>query len=401
MPNCPCCKKYFSKKQPTIDHINLLHSSELADKDMTAGQLLYASTHNGDYHGRCIVCYKPTQWNPNTLKPYRLCGDPKCNATIKAQYDKNRDAKLHMSQSELMSDMQHQRDMLGKRHISGKYKFDDGKEVEYTGKLELSFLQFCNKILGLKSHEVLPSPECFTYFDPKDGKTHIYDPDYYLIEYNLIVEVKDANNQNPAFLEETRYKVALKDDAMKKQSKYNYIRISGTNYGPLLEILYKITHAEDRKQPDRKNIIMISESVHGRIANTKEDHNVYLIIGRYLDNTPKFIALDTGVKHWYISDIEDKTLHVLKDIFLTGDTDNDYMCHYYEYTGDRTAIDSALGNIKTSAINGTTTEWDILEILKNSHIYFSDNEISNNNQKKSDFVFKSASFVKREPKEDS
>ena len=189
MANCPSCHRYFAKKMDAIDHINKYHSLECDERHWTAAQWLYASTHNNDINGKCMICGKPTEWSDKSMKPYKLCGNPKCRAAVKAQYDKNRDAKLHMSQSELMSNMDHQREMLSHRKIAGRYKFQDGGEVEYVAKLELNFLQFCDRILELKSQDVLPSPDVFTYFDPKDGKDHSYVPDFYFPQYNMLVEI--------------------------------------------------------------------------------------------------------------------------------------------------------------------------------------------------------------------
>ena len=80
-----------------------------------------------------------------------------------------------------------------------------------------------------------------------------------------LVEIKDGGdhrNTNPAFLEETRYKVELKDEVMRKQTKYNYIRIGGTKYGPFLDTLYRIVHeGRDTETPKtRNNLIVISEA---------------------------------------------------------------------------------------------------------------------------------------------
>ena len=54
-----------------------------------------------------------------------------------------------------------------------------------------------------------------------------YTPDYYLPDYNLLVEIKEGGdhpNTNPAYIRETKYKVALKDEAMRKQTKYSHKR---------------------------------------------------------------------------------------------------------------------------------------------------------------------------------
>lgn len=399
MANCPSCHRYFALKGDAIAHIQRYHVAELDAKGITAAQWLYASTHGGDYHGKCMICGKPTDWNDKTLKPRKLCDDPKCRTALKSAYDKNRDAKLHMSQSELMSNMDHQREMLSKRKIAGRYRFRDGGEVEYVAKLELSFLQFCDKIMDLKSSDILPSPDVFEYFDPKDGRNHSYVPDFFLPEYNLLVEIKDRGNTNPAFLEETRYKVALKDDAMRKQSKYHYLRISGTNYGPFMEILYKITHGEDKKDPNRKNIVMIDESVTVPVPETR----VPVLKVVYVDGPDRqvqCVAIGQAIGSklpttWQVSDYSSEKIYEVDnqvDVLNGGNT------KHYQYNGEPSKIASAYDNIRTQAMNPTADlEWSILEILKGSQIAFDDGYgLHNNDQKRMDFIPWSDSAGKEE-----
>ena len=385
MANCPSCHRYFAKKMEAIDHINRYHSDEMDQKGLSAAQWLYASTHNDDYHGKCMVCGQPTDWSDKTMKPYKLCGNPRCRAAIKAQYDKNRDAKLHMSQSEMMSNMDHQREMLSKRKISGRYKFRDGGEVEYVANLELNFLKFCDRIMELRSIDILPSPDVFIYYDPKTDTNRQYCPDFYLVQYNLLVEIKDKANGNPAFLEETRYKVALKDEVMRKQTRYNYIRISGTNYGPFMEMLFQITHGEDKHDPDRKNIVMISES-----AEMPDSQGLLFKTTYNQDNTLRSIAMSDVFGTWYVSDRDSKTLCV-----DTSDN-NDFAGATYrvfKYAGDPAKIKPAVNTIKINAINATTGEWDIMEILKSSGIQFNDmNGNGNNDDRRTDFIMMDAGY---------
>ena len=388
MANCPSCHRYFAKKMDAIDHINKYHSLECDERHWTAAQWLYASTHNNDINGKCMICGKPTEWSDKSMKPYKLCGNPKCRAAVKAQYDKNRDAKLHMSQSELMSNMDHQREMLSHRKIAGRYKFQDGGEVEYVAKLELNFLQFCDRILELKSQDVLPSPDVFTYFDPKDGKDHSYVPDFYFPQYNMLVEIKDKANGNPAFLEETRYKVALKDDAMKKQSKYNYIRISGTNYGPFMEILFKITHGDDKDEPNRKNIIMISES-----SNHFYNGWPLVMVSYYPDNSLKAISISQSMSTWYMSNFDDQDL---VQVEYNNPVFDNTMYRVFRYAGEYSyeKFIAALGFIRARAVNPNNKgEWNILEIFKTSGLHFDDlNGTSNNQDRQSDFELVDAGY---------
>lgn len=402
MAKCPYCGITKDHKDAMVDHINDFHGAELNKSHMDAAQALYASTHNGSIRGRCMICGGPCDWNYKVGKPYKLCGNPKCTAEVKKRYDRNRDAKLHKSQTELMQDKDHQRKMLANRKISGRYKFQDGGSVDYTGKLELSFLKFCDQILELKSYEVLPSPETFTYVDPKDQKTHIYDPDRYLIEYNLIVEIKDGGdhpNTNPKFLEETRYKVALKDEVMKRQTKYNYIRIGGTNYGPLMEMLFQIAHEKKTTGPDKKNLVMIVESANEpeEIEKPKEKmkNNFVLLVGRDPNTaTVTYVALTDG-SHWYVSDMLDQELYEALNtnpVFSTGSYE------FYRYVGGNDqALVNAATEIATLAMAGhtETSPWSIPEILFDFGIFLDGApDIRNNPWRRMDFVKVDQYFAK-------
>ena len=220
MATCPYCGKYKQRRDEMFEHMNQYHGDELNKSGMDAAQALYNSTH-GTIHGRCMVCGNPTDWNESTGKPYKLCNNPNCRKQLKAQYNKNLMNARGIDQHTLMGNVEHQKAMMANRKIAGMYEFADGGKVEYVGSLEQAFLKFCDQTLELKSSQVLPAPESFEYYDTKDRVRRSYIPDYYLPDYNLIVEVKDAGNGNPAFQEETRYKVDMKDAVMRKQTKYN------------------------------------------------------------------------------------------------------------------------------------------------------------------------------------
>ena len=265
--NCPDpkCRKYFDKKQKCIDHINQNHGDQLDQLNMDAAQWLYYSTH-GTIKGKCCCgCGRDTEWNYKTGKPYKVSSNPECKKRLYAQAEKNMQKARGMSVHTILHDMEHQREMQRNRPTHGEYKFSDGGTVEYLSKLELNFLKFCDMVMEFTSNMFAPCPESFSYYDPETQETRQYMPDYYLPDYNLIVEIKDGgkkHNTNPAYLKQTGYKVALKDEVMKKQTKYNYIRISGANYGPFVEVLYHIVHTQDAPESlkKQKNLVVITES---------------------------------------------------------------------------------------------------------------------------------------------
>lgn len=261
MANCPYCKRYFAKKDQAIAHINRTHGNYLTRDNMDASQALYFSTH-GRITGICQCgCGRKTEWNYKTGKPYKVSDNPECRERLRTMALANH--RRVYGKDTLLNDAEHQKKMLQNRGTSGEYKFHDGGSVGYASTLEKAFLYFCDVVLELTSNMVQDSPEIFTYKDPKDGKVHQYIPDYYLPDYNLIVEIKDGGehpNGNPAFIKETKYKVALKDAAMRKQTKYNYIKIVDRNYGPLMEALYQITHNEKDENKSQRPLIVITEA---------------------------------------------------------------------------------------------------------------------------------------------
>lgn len=238
--HCPYCNKYFSTKKPTIDHMVKVHAKELEKDDMDAYQKLFYNEH-GRLYSYCLCgCGKRTEWNFKTGKPYKLSTDPECKKRIAAQADA-RNIKVY-GKPKLLDDMARQKTMLKNRHISGKYKFSDGGEVDYVAKLEQNFLWFLDTMLEFTSNMVLSADQHnieIEYFDEKEQKTRTYIPDFYLPDYNALVEIKSSNT-NPTYIKETAYKEKYKEDAMRKQTKYNYIKIIDAKYGPFIEFLAKI-----------------------------------------------------------------------------------------------------------------------------------------------------------------
>lgn len=251
--NCPFCRKYFSKKQRAVDHINQFHQNELEQTGRNAEQELYFFTHH-TIHGVCMCgCGRATEWNYKTGKPYKVSTNPECRSRLYQRADQNMMNARNMHVHSLLDDMEHQKAMQSHRPTYSKYRFPDGGEVGYLSKLERGFLTFCDKIMEFTSNMIQESPEVFKYYDSKTRRWRQYIPDYYLPDYNLLVEIKDGGavkNTNPAFVRETQYKIAMKDAVMLEQDKYNYIRISGSNYGPFVEMLYQIVHEQ---KPDTKS----------------------------------------------------------------------------------------------------------------------------------------------------
>lgn len=413
--NCPYCRQYFPKKALAVAHLEKMHADQLETEGLDPSQKLYLMTHTS-LHGKCMCgCDTPTEWNYRTGKPYKVSPDPKCRERI-YQIAQARSVKATgHDQHTLMNDVERQTKMLHNRKITSQYKFPDGGIIDYTGKLELAFLQFCDKVLELPSYAIQCSPETFTYHDPKDDKDHMYIPDYYLPDYNLIVEIKDGGNKpngNKAFIEETKYKVALKDAVMKAQTKYNYIRISGNNFGPFLEVLYQIVHEQEPDEKKRKNLVVITEAacledMENVDVSTMQDEvinpdNVQLIVG-YVNGThlPAYVAITDSVRglSWYVSDYETQTITKRSHddpIFQSGGY------RIFKCISNKEEISSVFKIIVSQAEgNEIYEQWDIIDILGSYNISFDDMlGNANNTQHRSDWIMTEQYFMSAVPEGD-
>lgn len=398
--NCPYCNRYFALKQQAIDHINRNHNIQLEADQMDAAQALYFSTHH-TLHGICMCgCGKPTEWNYHTGKPYKVRNDPKCIARLNKKAKENM-VKVYGKET-LLNDMKHQEEMQRNRHTYGEYTFQDGGKVGYLSELEKNFLQFCDVVMEFTSNMIQDSPEVFTYFDPHDQKNHQYIPDKYLPDYNLLVEIKDGGthpNTNPAFVKETKYKVALKDTAMKKQERYNYIRISGKQYGPFVELLYQITHQDIPEKPKQtaKNFIVITEAA-CKDPDTDQDftdvnsevfHSLY-IFTVYDKFTNQLIAMGgkstAHMDRVYLYNMLSNRFQEASDqseIFQ-----NTYV-REYQYIGNVDDLNTFLHMlIHMVLFSEESNGIDLLELMTSNHINFDDKMgTTNNDSHMSDFIY--------------
>lgn len=400
MANCPYCKKYFPKKDLVVDHMYKMHSVELDRDHMDAPQALYYSTH-GTLKGQCMCgCGRETEWNPKTGKPFKVSSNPECRKRLREAALKNH-VKVYGKET-LLNDMEHQKEMQKHRPTAGKYQFKDGGYVDYLSKPEKNFLQFCDKIMDLSSNMIQSSPETFAYYDPVTKTNRQYDPDYYLPDYNLIVEIKDGGshtNTNPAFVKETKYKVALKDEVMRKQTKYNYIKIVDQSYGPFVELLYKIVSEDydtDPKNKAHKYTVITeaackdAEDVDLSVEKEEMKGTAYLVVGRMKGtNMVKFVGLSesSGFERIYLTDFITTTLRETdRDDPVFADTE----VTVYKYCGDKEPMKEFFSMVIRLALsNQKDTIWNIIDLMSKFGIFYADHKgLENNKNKKMDFIKK-------------
>lgn len=398
--NCSYCKKYFSTKDAAIDHMNKCHAARLEQDGMDAAQSLYFSTH-GTLNGKCMCgCGRDTEWNYRTGKPYKVSTNPTCRQRLRANALKN-----HMNTygvPTLLNDMEHQKEMEKNRPTAGEYKFSDGGKVGYLSRPEMALLKFLDTIMEFTSNMVQESPEYFTYYDPKADRERKYIPDYYLPDYNLLIEVKDGGthtNTNPAFIKETKYKVALKDEAMRKQTKYNYIKIVDNNFGPLVELLYKITHEAptDEVRKTKKTLIVITENACIDLEEqmdfvdiTENFSDCYLVVCRTPNmSTPALVGVSESAdcNKIYLTNYMDGEI---KEVNHNDPIFNGMIIDVYRYadTENWPNMNDHLKMImRLTMANNTGTVWDIMEILADDGVYYSDHKgFTNNDKQRMDFV---------------
>lgn len=403
MANCPYCHKYFAKKALAVDHIYKLHSAELEKDRMDAPQSLYYSTH-GTLNGRCMACGKPTQWSTKLGKPFKMCGDPACRQKLRDAALKNH-IKVY-GKATLLNDMEHQKEMQKHRPTAGKYQFKDGGYVDYLSKPEKNFLQFCDKIMDFTSNMVQDSPETFVYYDPVTKMNRQYDPDYYLPDYNLIVEIKDGGshtNTNPAFIKETKYKVALKDEVMRKQTKYNYIKIVDQSYGPFVELLYRIIEEDYdtdmkavNKKAAKKYVITEAACKEANDTDTPDCGNepmkgeCYLVVGRTSGTDMiKYVGISETEKmdRIYLNDFSSMNLREMTPndpvIFNSDIT-------IFKYCGEPDPLKDFFATVIQLALSDhKDAVWNMIELMAKFGIFYTDKKgLKNNDRKKMDFIQK-------------
>ena len=234
---CPYCSVVFLSKNTLYNHMIKKHEEQLGDLSPAHA---YFNIRNNKTKGKCIICGKETEFNEKTEKYERICSE-RCRNVYREQF-KSRMIKKYGKEN-LLNDPDKQKEMLANRKISGIYKWKDGKESKYVGSYEKDALYYFENILKIKSKDLItPSPIVIDY--KFNGKKHFYIPDFYLIPYNLLIEVKGSNNH---YQKRDYAKELAKDDAA-DNSPYNYIKIVDKKYNLLLDFI------EEIKDKELKNI---------------------------------------------------------------------------------------------------------------------------------------------------
>ena len=265
MAKCPICGKNKANKKDLLQHVESSHKDEIA-KDMSAAQYVYYLNH-GRAYGICRICGNPTPWNEKAGKPKQICGSDACKRKVSKEFEENLKSKYNKTRQDLMNDPDHQEEMLANRKISGTYKWSDNRHTfTYTGSYEKFTLEWLDKVMDIDPDTIqTPGPKIHYMFE---GKPHYWITDMYLTDFNLVVEIKDGNstgekNTHPGFAHNRDLEKA-KDDYMKTQNQYNYIKLTNKNMMQLVKTLSEIrlnNIFSTEKNKKTEPIIDINESI--------------------------------------------------------------------------------------------------------------------------------------------
>lgn len=240
---CPRCGKVFDDKEKLFFHLETKHSKDIIN-NWTGAKYYYYLTH-GTTEGKCYICKGKTEFNDKSGKPEFFCKNPKCRETYRKNFENN--MKRKYGKTCLLDDPEYQeKKMLANRSITKQYKWSDGSYKTCVGSYEYDFAQFMDVFMDFPSNDVImPAPMIIDY--EYEGVKRFYIPDAYIGSLNLIIEIKDGGN-NPNMHHKIqavdKVKEKLKEEAIRKQGKYNYVKIENKQYGILIETLKMLKNKE-------------------------------------------------------------------------------------------------------------------------------------------------------------
>lgn len=236
---CPDCTRIYRKPRALYKHVEDEHDVNIPD-NVTVKQYVFNRKYNKEY-SICVICKKEkTPWNEEAGRYDRYCSE-KCRLEAGRRAKEN--MKKKYGKEHLLDDPEQQKKMLEGRKISGKYKFSDGKEIGYVGSYEKDFLEFCDEDLEIKSSEIVECPHIFYY--KYDDKKRFYIPDFFIPNFNLIVEIKDGGdnpNKHHKIVEVDHVKDRLKWKAVIDDKRFNFIVITNKDYINFVEMMKTISN---------------------------------------------------------------------------------------------------------------------------------------------------------------
>jgi hypothetical protein len=271
---CPFCGKSYNRDS-LVRHIGNKHEDQLPEGFTPLRYTFnYVNRKSEDYHGVCTECKRPTPWDENKGRYDRQCGSKACHDSFIKKFESNMMRTKGVTR--ISATVSGQEKMLANRKISGKYKFQDGVEKSYTGSYEKKALEFMDKVLNIKSSDIISPGPVFEY--EYNGKKHIYITDFYYQPYNLVIEVKDGgDNPNNRNMPEYRAKQQAKEEFIVKNTDYNYLRLTNNNLEQLLAVFMdlKMQLVDD----SNNRVIHINEGLAGigPVVGIEDPDSAYII----------------------------------------------------------------------------------------------------------------------------
>ena len=231
---CPFCDKRM-ERDALVRHVDKEHE-ELIPEGFSPLRYVfhYVNKRPLDYHGICTECKGETPWDENTGRYKRQCGRPQCKKQFIQKFEDNMIRMKGVSR--ISKTEEGLKKMLASRKISGKYKFQNGTEKEYTGEYERKALEFMDTVMNIDPDDIMSPGPTLKY--TIDGKTRMYLPDFYYQPYNLIIEVKDGgdNPNKKEAMREVRRKQMAKEKFVIDKTDYNYLRLTNNDFSQLLSV---------------------------------------------------------------------------------------------------------------------------------------------------------------------
>lgn len=220
-----------------VDHVNKYHN-DLIPEGYTASRIVFNSINKKE-HGTCTICGKESPWNESKCRYERLCGNPKCTEKYIEVAADRLYKRRGCTKEDLLNDPEFQNRMLANRSISGTYKFQNGKVMNYVGSYEKAFLEFMDHFFNVNPDDLIqPGPVVMYTFKGEQKK---WITDFYYEPFNLVFDIKDGgNNPNNREMTEYREKQKAKESAIEKDGEYNYIRLTNNDFEQLILIMLEI-----------------------------------------------------------------------------------------------------------------------------------------------------------------
>ena len=236
---CPICNQQFKTINGFGEHMNEVHPGEIPEG--WSPLRYYYLILTGKDSGTCRMCKRDTRWIEEAGRYAKLCNRPECKEAFRNEFIQNMRKKY--GRTHILDDYETQEKMLSGRNKTKIYTYHDGAKFSYTGELEGKFLKMLDTFLRYPSSDIVsPSPHMYVYYydNPNDLDhvgNHMYIPDFYFPSLNLDVEIKTSRNIMKKFIDIDDVKEVMKDEAMKKQNRTNYLKIYEEDYTPFFAFL--------------------------------------------------------------------------------------------------------------------------------------------------------------------